>query len=74
MQVLVEVIVENSASRPAQEQVKLVEEQIGAVKRYIQAIKEAEPSGDGPLTLELELLHCIEEEYRLMIENLNTAA
>jgi hypothetical protein len=26
------------------------------------------------LTLELELLHCIEEEYRLMIENLNTAA
>lgn len=45
----------------------IVEEEIEAVERHIQAIKEAEPEGDGPLSLELDLLYCIQKEYRTML-------
>ena len=64
----------NSASKLIREQMKIIQEQIDAVERYIQAIKEAEPAGDGPLSLELEFLHCIEDEYRTVFETLKTAA
>jgi hypothetical protein len=66
--------VPNSASRLIREQMKIIQEQIDAVERYIQAIKEAEPAGDGPLSLELELLHCIEEEYRTVLKTLRASA
>ena len=64
----------NSASTLIQEQMKIIEEQIDAVEHHIQAIKEAEPEGDGPLSLELDLLRCIQEEYRTVLEKLRTAA
>lgn len=47
---------------------RLVEEEIDSVERHIRAIKEAEPAGDGPLSLELDLLYCIQEEYRMMLK------
>ena len=47
---------------------RLVEEEIETVERHIQVIKEAEPEGDGPLSLELDLLYCIQEEYRAMLK------
>ena len=47
---------------------RLVEEEIETVERHVRAIKEAEPAGDGPLSLELDLLYCIQEEYRTMLK------
>lgn len=49
---------------------KIIEEQMSAVELHIQSIKEAEPAGDGPLSLELDLLYCIQREYRTMLETL----
>ena len=57
----------NSRPRPIRKQMNIVEEEIEAVERHIQAIKEAEPEGDGPLSLELDLLYCIQKEYRTML-------
>jgi hypothetical protein len=68
------VIVSSAASRLIGEQMKIIEEQMDAVERYIQAIKEAESAGDGSLSLELDLLYCIQEEYRAMLETLGAAA
>jgi hypothetical protein len=53
---------------------KIIEEQMSAVELHIQSIKEAEPAGDGPLSLELDLLYCIQKEYRTMLEILGTTA
>jgi hypothetical protein len=52
----------------------IIEEQMDAVERHIQSIKEAEPAGDGPLSLELDLLFCIQKEYRTMLETLRASA
>lgn len=49
---------------------KIIEEQMSAVELHIQSIKEAEPAGDGPLSLELDLLYCIQKEYRVMLDTL----
>ncbi len=54
------------------EQMKLVEEEIETVEQHIQAIKEAEPEGYCPLSLELDLLYCIQEEYRTMLKTSQT--